>query len=107
MVHYTITVANSGASPYTGASFTDPLTGVLDDAAYNDDAVASAGTVTFASPDLSWSGNVPADGTVTITYTVTVNNPDTGDKILTTTITSPSPGSNCPAASTDPRAPRP
>jgi large repetitive protein len=102
-VAYTITVANSGASPFNGASFTDPLTGVLDDATYNNNAVASAGTVTFASPTLSWTGNVPANGTVTITYTVTVNNPDTGNKILTSTISSPSPGSNCPAASPGPR----
>ena len=101
-VHYTITIANSGASQYTGASFTDPLTGVLDDAAYNHDAVASGGTVSFASPTLSWAGNVPANGTVTITYTVTVNNPDTGNKILTSTISSPSSGSNCAASSSDP-----
>ena len=101
-VAYTITIANSGASQYTGASFTNPLTGVLDDAAYNHNAVASAGTVSFASPTLSWAGNVPANGTVTITYTVTVNNPDTGNKILTSTITSPSSGSNCPASSSDP-----
>ena len=32
VVHYTITVTNSGQTPYTGASFTDPLAGVLDDA---------------------------------------------------------------------------
>ena len=96
-VAYTITIVNSGGVAATGASFTDPLGGVLDDAAYNGNAVASSGTVTFASPDLSWTGAVPAGGTVTITYTVTVNNPDTGNKILTSTITSPSAGSNCPA----------
>jgi large repetitive protein len=101
-VHYTITIANSGASQYTGASFTDPLTGVLDDAAYNNDAVASGGTVSFASPTLSWAGNVPANGTVTITFTVTVNNPDTGNKVLTSTISSSSSGSNCPAGSPGP-----
>ena len=31
----TITVTNTGQTPYTGASLTDPLGGVLDDAAYN------------------------------------------------------------------------
>jgi uncharacterized repeat protein (TIGR01451 family) len=102
-VSYTITIANSGASPYAGASLTDPLGGVLDDAAYGGDATASAGTVTFASPVLSWAGDVPAHGTVTITYTVTVNNPDTGNMILASTITSPSAGSNCPAAAPGPR----
>ena len=102
-VAYTITIANSGASPFNGASFTDPLSSVLDDAAYNNDAVASGGTVSFTSPTLSWTGNVPANGTVTITFTVTVNNPDTGNKILTSTISSPSPGGNCPAVSPGPR----
>ena len=102
-VAYTITIANSGASPYLGASFTDPLGGVLDDATWDNDAAASSGTVAFASPTLSWAGDVPANGAVTITYTVTVNNPDTGNQILTSTITSPSADSNCPAATTGPR----
>ncbi len=62
-VSYTITIANTGTSVYAGASFTDPLGGVLDDATWNDDAVASGGTLTFASPVLSWSGDVPASGT--------------------------------------------
>ena len=102
-VQYTITAVNSAASPYTGASFTDPLGDVLDDAAYDNGATATAGTVSFASPVLSWSGTVPANGTVTITYTVTVNNPDTGNMILAATISSPSSGSNCPADSPGPR----
>ena len=51
MVHYTVTVTNSGQTPYTGATFTDPLAGVLDDAAYNGDAAATAGTVTVHQPE--------------------------------------------------------
>ena len=109
-VDYTITIANSGLSAYPGASLTDPLGGVLDDAAYNGDAAAvitgtstAAGTVAFARPDLTWAGTVPAAGSVTITYSVTVNSPDTGDQILSGTVSSASAGSNCPAGSTDPR----
>ena len=60
---------------------------MLDDAAYNGDAAASAGSVSYAAPDLSWTGTVPAAGTVTITYSVTVNNPDTGNQILASTVT--------------------
>ena len=37
-VHYTVTVTNSGQAAFTGATFTDPLAGVLDDAAYNGNA---------------------------------------------------------------------
>ena len=48
---YTITVTDTGQTPYTGAAVTDHLAGVLDDATYNGDAAATAGTVSFASPD--------------------------------------------------------
>ncbi len=61
-VTYTITIANSGASAYAGASFTDPLGGVLDDAAYNGAAVASAGTVSYASPACPGPGMCPPAG---------------------------------------------
>ena len=37
-VGYTVTVTNSGQVAYSGATFTDPLAGVLDDAAYNGNA---------------------------------------------------------------------
>ncbi len=42
VVGYTVTVTDSGQTPYTGAVVTDDLTGVLDDAAYNGDAAATA-----------------------------------------------------------------
>jgi uncharacterized repeat protein (TIGR01451 family)/fimbrial isopeptide formation D2 family protein len=103
IVHYTITAANSGLSPFTGASFTTALSGLLDDATYNGNASATAGTVTFSSPNLSWSGDVPASGTVTITYSVTVKSPDTGDMILTSSLTSANTGNNCTSGNTDPR----
>ena len=37
-------------------------------------------------------------GTVTVTGTVTVNNPDTGNHLLASTITTAAAGSNCPPA---------
>ena len=43
VVQYTVTVTNSGQTAYTGAAFTDSLSGVLDDAAYNGNAAATAG----------------------------------------------------------------
>ena len=45
-VSYTIVIDNTGQVPYTAATITDALAGVLDDAAYNDDAAATTGTVT-------------------------------------------------------------
>ncbi|MEU5881459.1 GEVED domain-containing protein [Spirillospora sp. NPDC047279] len=102
-VKYTITVTNPGRVIYTGASFTDDLTGTLDDATYNDDAAATAGTVSYAEPNLSWQGNVPADRTITITYSVTLERPATGDGKLTNAVVSDDPGGNCPPGSKDPR----
>ncbi|MGD0065514.1 MAG: hypothetical protein ABSB76_18975, partial [Streptosporangiaceae bacterium] len=101
-MHYTVTVTNSGQTPYTGATFTDPLAGVLDDAAYNSDATATGGgTVTYTSPNLTWTdtGTLAVGATATITFSVTVANPDTGNDILASTITSATTGSNCPAGS--------
>ena len=102
VVHYTVTVTNSGQTPYTGASFTAPLSGVLDDAAYNNDAHAVGGAVSYASPNLTWTGDLAVGASATVTFSVTVNNPDTGNKILASTITSTTPGSNCAAGSSDP-----
>ena len=53
---------------------------MLDDAAYNANATATAGTVSFTSPNLTWTGDLAAGATATITFSVTVKNPDTGNK---------------------------
>ena len=103
VVHYTVTITDSGPTPYTGATYTDQLDGVLGDATYNGDAVATAGSVSFARPDMTWTGDLAAGASATVTYSVTVNDPDTGDRILTNTVRSASPGNNCPAGGTDPR----
>ncbi|WP_433891190.1 DUF7507 domain-containing protein [Streptomyces sp. CA-111067] len=100
-VTYTVTVENTGTADYPGASFTDDLSKVLDDAAYDGDASATAGTVSYAAPVLSWNGDVPAGDTVTITYSVTVNDPDKGDRALDNTVVGP-PDSNCATGSKDP-----
>ncbi|MFE6867280.1 hypothetical protein ACFVFS_12015 [Kitasatospora sp. NPDC057692] len=105
-VDYTVTVTNTGAADYTAAapaSFTDDLTAVLDDAAYNHDAAATAGAVSYAAPTLSWSGPLPVNGTVTVTYSVRVDDPDTGDQKLDNTVVTPAgSGGNCAPGSTDP-----
>lgn len=104
-VHYTITVTDTGQTSYPGATLTAPLTGVLDDATYNYDARASAGTVSFATPNLTWTGALSSGQTATITYSVTVHSSadnDTDTATLTDTVTSPTPGNNCPSGSADP-----
>ena len=59
---------------------------MLGDATYNGDAVATAGSVSFASPDMTWTGDLTAGASATVTYSVTVNDPDTGDRIMTNTV---------------------
>lgn len=91
-VTYTVTVTNTGKVDYTDtdpATFDDDMSKVLDDATYNNDAVASAGTVSYARPKLSWSGPLAVGQTETVTYSVKVNTPDTGDKSLDNVVVSP------------------
>jgi large repetitive protein len=102
-VNYTITITNSGQTPYTGISVADDLTGLLDDGVYNGDATATAGVASYARPTLTWTGSIAVGATATVRFSATVNNPPTGDQILTTLITSAAPGNNCTAGSTDPR----
>ena len=99
-MQYTITAADTGQTPYTGVTVTDDLTSVLDDAAYNGDAAATTGAVAYASPALTWTGDLSPGDTAIITYSVTVDNPDKGNTILTSTVTSAAPGSTCPASGT-------
>ena len=81
---------------------------MLDDAAYNSDAAAPAAGIGVAipPPDLTWTGAVPANGAVTITYSVTVNNPDTGDQILASTISSAVGGQQLPGRAAPTRSAR-
>jgi large repetitive protein len=102
-VSYTITATNTGQIALTGATFTDSLSDVLDDASYNSDTSATAGSVSFASPNLTWTGNLAVNASATITFSVKVNNPDTGNKSLAATITSTTTSSNCASGSTDTR----
>ena len=97
-VTYTLTVTDTGQTPYAGATVTDTLN-LLDDATYNNDAAATSGTVSYASPVITWTGDLAVGASAVITWTVTVNNPDTGDKNLATVAASTDPGSSCPPGS--------
>lgn len=93
VIHYTLTVTGVGA-PVTGASVRDDLSAVLDDAAYNGDAQTTSGALSYASPGLSWTGDLSAGQVVTVTYSVTVNDPDRGDAVVTNAVT-PGVGGTC------------
>ncbi|MFT4189343.1 MAG: hypothetical protein QM621_12265 [Aeromicrobium sp.] len=77
VVEYEVTVENTGDVDFTEdnpAQVVDDLSGVLDVAAYNDDAVAdpAVGTVSYSEPRLTWSGPLAAGESVVLTYSVTV-----------------------------------
>ena len=102
-VKYTVTVTNTGQVDYTEASpasFTDDLSSVLDDATYNDDA---SGGASVTGNTLTWSGPLAVGDTATVTYTVTVNDPITGDSHLdNAVVTPPNTGGDCPVNSDNP-----
>jgi len=101
-VGYTIEIVNTGQVPYSPATISDPLTGVLDAAGYNADAAATTGTVSFANGAITWTGELPVNATAAITYSVTTNSGDAADTTLTNTVSTAVQGSNCGSGSTDP-----
>ena len=82
-VTYTVTVVNTG-SVSVAASFTDDLSGVVDDATLVQPFPAGSGlSYDAATKTLSWSGDVAAGAApVVVTYQVKVNSPMLGDKTL-------------------------
>ncbi|WP_447947617.1 beta strand repeat-containing protein [Microbacterium maritypicum] len=72
-ITYTITGTNTGDTDLDPARIVDDLSGVLDDAGYNDDVTADRGSVTVTGSTLTWSGEVPRGASVTIRYSVTVD----------------------------------
>jgi large repetitive protein len=81
---------------------TDSVAKLADDAVYNVDVAATSGSLSYASPVLTWTGDLAPGASAVITYPVTVNNPDTGNQLLPA-VTQATPGSNCPAGGTDAR----
>ncbi|GLU49732.1 hypothetical protein [Nocardiopsis ansamitocini] len=91
-VGYTLEITNTGPRERV-AAVTDDLAGVLDDATFAGDAKAAAGTIVRTGTDLIWSGTLGPGESTTVTYSVTVNIPVSGDALLNGSVTSV--GSNC------------
>nr|AGC72809.1 VgrG protein [uncultured bacterium A1Q1_fos_485] len=72
VIQYTIVIANSGAGAANGVTMLDPIpagTSYLPGS-----ASATAPTVDDSNPaQIKWTGNIPAGGTVTITFKVVVS----------------------------------
>lgn len=70
-ITYTVTVTQRGSAP-ADAVFSDDLSKVIDDAAYNGDVTSDIGSATVTGAHLDWSGTLPVGGIAHITYSVTV-----------------------------------
>ncbi|MGW8357462.1 DUF7927 domain-containing protein [Streptomyces wedmorensis] len=99
---YTITARNVSAVDYPNARFGDDLTGNLDDADYNGDVRTDLGTVSYEKPRIGYAGTIPAGRTATVTYSVKIKNPPTGDGRLRDAVEVETPRSNCGDGSEDP-----
>ncbi|MCP2635559.1 DUF11 domain-containing protein, partial [Microbacterium sp. HD4P20] len=87
VIEYTVTVTQSGQGRVVAQFFNDDLTGVLDDATFNDDIVASDGTFTYVDGVISWTGDLGPGDVATVTYSVTVT--AAGDTLIGNTVQSP------------------
>jgi uncharacterized repeat protein (TIGR01451 family) len=101
-VHYSIVVDNTGEVPFPAAEISDPLSGVLTGASYDNDATATSGTVSVSGGVLTWTGDLAVNDTAVISYSVTTRPADPAGTTLTNTVTSDTTGSNCADGSTDP-----
>ncbi|MEV6201703.1 hypothetical protein AB0M64_17260 [Streptomyces sp. NPDC051771] len=99
---YTITAKNISGLDHPDASFADDLTETLDDADYAGDAKADLGEVAYEKRRIGWTGDLPAGKTATVTYSVKVKDPATGDGRLRNAVVVSSPRSNCGEGSEDP-----
>ncbi|WP_405856131.1 hypothetical protein OG361_22390 [Streptomyces sp. NBC_00090] len=99
---YTITAKNISTLDYPNAKFGDDLTGNLDDADYNGDVRTDLGTVSYTKPRIGYVGNIPAGKTATVTYSVKIKDPATGDGRLRNSVEVETPRSNCGDGSADP-----
>lgn len=72
-IEYTITGTNTGDTVLDPAEIVDDLSAVLEHADYNDDVAVNLGAADLASGTLTWTGAIPRGQSVTITYSVTVN----------------------------------
>lgn len=106
VVTYTVRIENIGQVAYaapTQATFTDDLTGVLDDAS---GPTGLTGGATFASGTLSWAGDLPIGGVAVVTYSVTVLDPQEtptppADGILRNAVVTPPEGGCADGAAAD------
>lgn len=84
-VDYTVTYTNTGLVDVADAAFSDDLHDVLDDATLVGAVEASVGVVALIDDVLEWTGPLAAGSSVTVTYSVVVNTPLSGNGLIVNT----------------------
>lgn len=82
---YQVVVSNSGEVPLTDLTMVDDLGGVLASASWAGNASATSGSVAFdpVAETLTWTGDLPVEGTATITYSVVIDpEAEVGDELV-------------------------
>ncbi len=88
-VKYTVTITNPSAAALDDVTVSDSLADVLNNATWNDDAEASSGSVELDGETMRWTGSVPGNGVVTVTYSVTVKESAKAPAAIRNAVTSP------------------
>ncbi|MFJ4044426.1 isopeptide-forming domain-containing fimbrial protein [Microbacterium sp. NPDC089987] len=102
-VTYTVVGKNTGNTVLDPATLTDDLSAVLGSAQLTGDITASTGTAALNGQVLTWTGALAPGASVTLTYTVTVNDDATGVMLRNTVAGVGTP--LIPADPTDPESP--
>ena len=101
-VDYTVTVTNVGSFAFGGetpATFLASLDGVLDDATYLGNEIATGGTVSYLNAAVRWGGALAPGASESITYSVQADAVGAGDGALTSAVVSRQPSNCLPRAS--------
>ena len=100
VLHYRITIGNSGNAAATNVAVSDDIGAILAHATYNADCSNSCG---FAADTLTWTiPTIAAGGSVTLTFSVTLDASfPAGQTVLPNVAVVTGPGSNCTAQSED------
>jgi uncharacterized repeat protein (TIGR01451 family) len=99
VLNYQITIGNSGNADANDVPVSDDISAVLAHATYNGDC---SNGCSFASDTLTWTINVAAGGSVTLTFSVTLDDTfPTGTTDLPNVVVVTGPGSNCAEGSQD------
>jgi uncharacterized repeat protein (TIGR01451 family)/LPXTG-motif cell wall-anchored protein len=96
-VTYQVTVTNFGPNPMTDLTFVDDLSDLLEHATFLNDATATVGTVSYAEPRLSWTGDLESQQEAVVRYSLRVDEDVAAGTELRNAVAGTGPGSNCDA----------